>query len=102
MRNALQSATRAIEARPTLMRWILGGPGALILAVMVTSAMPVWFPAGAAQLNHIAFPILLFPAIWAVPFFYVALEGNMVRCTLVMGAAILAHGLLIASAFTGG
>ena len=61
-------------------------------------AMPVWLPAGAAGINDIAFPILLTPLLWALPFFYACLEENLVRGTLVISGAIIVQGALVAVA----
>ena len=41
--------------------------------------MPLWLPRGAAGVTDIAFPIILVPLLWAVPFFYACLEENLVR-----------------------
>ena len=49
----------------------------------------------------IAFPIILTPLLWAVPFFYAVLEENLVRGTLVLGLATLVQGLAIAVALLG-
>ena len=61
-------------------------------------AMPVWMPAGAAEINDIAFPILLAPLLWAAPFFYACLEENLVRGVLVMLGAIVVQAALVAVA----
>ena len=42
---------------------------------------------GRAGINDIAFPILLTPLLWALPFFYACLEENLVRGTLVISGA---------------
>ena len=55
-------------------------------------AMPLWVPPGAAGVNDVAFPIILTPLLWALPFFYAVLEENLVRGTLVLGLAILVQG----------
>jgi hypothetical protein len=77
---------------------LLAGPGALAATVATMMAMPVWMPAGAAGVNDIAFPILLAPLLWAVPFFYACLEEDLVRGTLVMLGAILVQGTAVAFA----
>jgi hypothetical protein len=65
---------------------VLAGLRALFAGLLTMMAMPVWLPAGAAGIKDIAFPILLTPLLWAVPFFYACLEENLVRGTLVMPA----------------
>lgn len=93
---AARAATRMIERRPLLARWLLAGPGALLAAVATMMAMPVWLPAGAAGVNNLAFPILLAPALWAVPFFYAVLDENLPRVAAVLaGATILQGGVAV-------
>ncbi len=92
----------AVNAKPRLTRWLLAGPAALITSVLGMAAMPFWVPAGAGDVNHIVFPILLFPGIWALAFFYACLDESLPRATTVMLGSIFAQGALIASAFIGG
>ena len=94
-------AVEAIRRRPVLTRWLLAGPGALLAALATLMAMPLWVPPGAAGVNDIAFPIILTPLLWAVPFFYAVLEENLVRGTLVLGLATLVQGLAIVVALLG-
>ena len=91
----------AIRRRPRLARWILAGPVALLAAVATLMAMPLWVPPGAAGVNDIAFPIILTPLLWAVPFFYAVLAENLVRATVVLGLAILVQGLAVAVVLLG-
>lgn len=91
----------AIRSRPTLARWLLAGPGALAASVATMMAMPLWLPAGAAGVDNIAFPILLLPLLWAVPFFYACLEENLPRGVAVILGATLAQGALIAVSLAG-
>ncbi len=79
----------SIHANPVTTRWILAGPGAILLALSTMAAMPLWVPPGAAGVNDIALPILLTPLIWAAPFFYACLEDNLPRAALVMTSATL-------------
>ncbi|RKQ72383.1 hypothetical protein [Oceanibaculum indicum] len=75
---------------PRRTRWLLGGPMAILIAILAMGAMPLWFPVGAAGVDHLIFPLILFPALWAIPFFYAILAENLRRATLVMtGIAIL-------------
>ncbi|MEM9617954.1 MAG: hypothetical protein AAF936_08345 [Pseudomonadota bacterium] len=46
------------------------------------AAMPVWFPRGAAGIDHVAFPLVLFPAFWAIAFFYALLTERLARASL--------------------
>jgi hypothetical protein len=93
---AFARARRAIRGRPVLTRWLLAGPGAVILGLVTMCAMTIWLPAGAGGINNIAIPIILTPLLWAVPFFYATLEPNLERATAVFVAATLAQGLMLA------
>lgn len=48
----------AIQSRPVLVRWILAGPATILAALATMAAMPLWLPAGAAGINHLALPII--------------------------------------------
>jgi hypothetical protein len=81
-------------------RWLLGGPMAVLIAVLAMGAMPLWFPAGAAGVDHLIFPLILFPALWAAAFFYAILAENMRRAALVMTALALVNAACIAVIWT--
>ncbi|HEY9569056.1 MAG TPA: hypothetical protein VIR38_13270 [Thalassobaculum sp.] len=91
----------AVERRPLLMRWILGGPAALIAAVLIMAAMPVWLPAGAGGVDNIIYPIILAPLIWAVVFMYSVLEENLPRGLAVAAGVILVMGGMVVLSVTG-
>jgi len=76
-------------------RGLLAGPVCLVTAVAVMAGAALWFPAGAAQINNIAVPIIVFPAIWAALFFYLMLDRHLGRAWLVAGALLLGHAGLI-------
>ena len=46
-----------------------GRPVVVGVSLLVAGGMPVWFPKGAAGIDHIALPIIMLPGIWAVLFF---------------------------------
>ena len=95
MTAAVARARAAIRARPVLARWLLAGPGAIVLGLVTMCAMAIWMPAGGAGVNNIAIPIILTPLLWAVPFFYAALEPNLERAAAVFLAATLSQGLML-------
>lgn len=70
--------------RLTVLRWILAGPVALAVAVAVMAAMPLWFPEGAAGIDHLVLPLILFPAIWAVAFFFACLSESLGRASVLL------------------
>ncbi|NYZ14335.1 hypothetical protein HL658_17395 [Azospirillum sp. RWY-5-1] len=80
----------AVNARPAAIRWILAGPGAITAALLFTTAMPLWFPAGAAGVNHIAYPLVLAPLAWAAAFIHACLVENLVRG---LAFSALVHGV---------
>ncbi len=67
-----------------MLRWISAGPVALITSVLVMAGMSAWLPAGRAGIDHLSFPIILFPAIWAALFFYAVLEARPGRALVVI------------------
>lgn len=99
-RESLRGAGAVLSSRPVTVRWILAGPIALILAILSMAAMPLWLPVGAAGVNHIAMPIVLFPAIWTAAVMYPVLDDNLVRATAIMMGIIVVLGLLIFAAFS--
>ncbi len=80
---------------PLVLRWIMAGPLTLLAAVLTMASAPLLLPPGAAGVDHLILPILLFPAFWAVYFFYSLLERNPARGVLVMLAIIAAAAMLI-------
>ncbi|WP_206613530.1 hypothetical protein [Parahaliea mediterranea] len=83
---------------PLIARWIVAGPLVLIASILVMAGMTVWFPEGAAGINHLAFPLLLFPAIWALLFFYALLDARPWRAGAVILALAVANGIPVVSA----
>ncbi|MEO1188749.1 MAG: hypothetical protein AAFW60_06730 [Pseudomonadota bacterium] len=82
------------------MRWLLPGPGAVILSVATMAAMPLFLPQGNAGIDHLVFPLILLPAIWAVIFFYVVLEENMVRATAILAVLFVFNAAVIGLALS--
>ena len=68
--RVLPALVLAINSRPRLMRWILGGPVTLIATLAIMAAMPVWWPRGAAGIDQIGMPLILSPVIWVSVFVY--------------------------------
>ena len=81
---------------PVVARIILAGPATIIVGLLVVGCMPVWFPKGAAGIDHIALPIIMMPGIWAVLFFHAVLDRSLLRVTVVaVGLASLSVAMLI-------
>ena len=82
-------------------RFWLAGPVAFILAILVMLGMATWFPGGAAGLNNVVLPLVAFPLIWAVIFFYAYLDRNTKRVALAFSCIALVHAVLLITHFTG-
>ena len=88
--------------RSVVLRWILAGPVAMAVAVAVMAAMPLWFPQGAAGIDHLILPLVLFPAIWAAAFFYACLADNLRRAGFVLVGLLLINAAAAGWAIWGG
>lgn len=91
--------TVGLATRDTVFRWIAAGPLTLIAAVVTMACMPLWLPKGAAGIDNLIFPILLFPALWAGYFFYSLIVARPARGALVITAIIIVNAALIFSRF---
>lgn len=49
-----------------LLRWLLAGPLALILAILLMACLPFALPAGRGGIDHLVLPVIFFPLIWAM------------------------------------
>ncbi len=65
------------------------------------AAMSLWFPPGIANINHLAFPIVLFPLIWAVSFFYSVLEVSIKRAWIVLMIILLINAVPVITSSAG-
>ena len=63
--------------------------------------MAIWFPRGVADLNNVVLPMIAFPLIWAVMFFYAYLDRNIKRVALAFSCIALVHAALLIVHFTG-
>ena len=91
----LSRLAASIAAKPRLVRWILGGPVAIVATLLIMMGMASWWPEGAARVDNIVMPIVLFPLIWAAVFFYALLEDTLPRAVVVMVALIAGHLALV-------
>lgn len=80
-------------------RGLLAGPFAFVTAAAVMAGGAVWVPRGAAQIDNIVLPIVLFPAIWALLFFYTCLDRRLLRAWALTLALLALNALLIAGEF---
>lgn len=77
------------------LRVLLAGPLAFVCATLVMAGGALWLPKGAAQIDNLLLPILLFPAIWATLFFYACLAHSLRRAYLAIAAIGLSQLAMI-------
>lgn len=80
-------------------RWVLAGPAAFVLAILLMAATPFWFPKGASNIDHLVFAIFLFPAYWAIPFTFAVMAEKLWRASAIFLATGLISVLMIAQMF---
>ena len=78
--------------RASMILWGLAGPGVLLAALSIMAAMPLWWPRGAGGIDQLIIPLLVFPAIWAVLFFYVVLTRHVGWAAAVLAGLITLNG----------
>ena len=64
---------------------------AFALSILLMLGMAVWFPQGVAGINHIIMPLILFPLIWAVSFFYSYLNTSTKQVGIVFAVLAVSH-----------
>lgn len=55
----------------------------------------LWVPPGAAQINNLVLPIVLFPLLWSALFLYACLDRKLGRAYAIIGALAVVNGLLL-------
>lgn len=78
-----------------LLRVLLAGPFALAAACFAVVGGAFWLPSGAAQVNNLVLPVLLFPLLWAVLFLYSCVDPRLGRAYVVVGAVLALNALLL-------
>lgn len=76
-------------------RFMLAGPLVFVCSVAVMGGAAVLIPPGPATINHVAIPLVLFPGVWALLFFYACLETRLSRCSAALLLLVVANGGLI-------
>ncbi len=82
-------------------RFWLSGPATLIVSLEVMLAMAVWFPPGIGNVNNIMMPLVMFPLIWSVLFFYTYLTQSMLTAWWVLSALVAGNSAILAYKFLG-
>lgn len=101
MNETIARMRELVLDHPRATRWVLAGPGVLAAALLFTMSMPVWFPAGAAGVNHIAWPMILAPLVWGLLFTYACIAEDLVRGSAVTAGVILVCGVMSLAAVLG-
>ncbi len=87
---------------PRLAKWIrigFAGPGAVIISMVVMAGMALWLPGGAAGIDNLVLPLVLFPLIWAGLFFHACLDSRPGRIMLVALGLLVIHAGLVTQKF---
>ncbi len=82
-------------------RFWLAGPVTLIVSVVVMAAMSLWLPPGKADVDHLVFPVVLFPLIWACLFFYAVLDDRIKRAWLVFLILFIVNSTAVVASIMG-
>lgn len=67
---------------------MLAGPLALIASCVAVLGGALWLPEGAAQVDNLVLPVVLFPLLWAGVFLYACIEPRLSRGYAIVGAVI--------------
>ncbi len=82
----------------TLRPWLRGalaGPLSFICSWLLMAGAALYLPGGAAGVDNMVFPIVLFPLVWAGLFLYTLLDHRLVRAYAVIAALCVVHAILI-------
>lgn len=82
------------------LRILLAGPLTIVTSVTVMLGGACWLPQGAAQIDRLILPIVLFPAIWGTLFFHACLDSRLVRAYAIQGLLLVWNAALIAPPLT--
>ena len=76
-------------------RGVLAGPLSFICSWLLMAGAALYLPGGAAGVDNLVFPILLFPLVWSCLFLYTLLDERLARAYLVVFALCGLHALLL-------
>jgi hypothetical protein len=89
--------------RTAAQRTLVAGPLTLVASLAVLAATPHWMPEGPGRVDNLVFPVVGFPLIWAVAFFYACLADEPRRAARVLGiVTALQFGIIGFSLFLAG
>ncbi len=76
-------------------RGLLAGPLSLMASGLLMAGAALYLPGGAAGIDNIVLPILLFPLIWCLLLLYALLDERLLRASAIIVALGGAHLALI-------
>jgi hypothetical protein len=88
------STGRAAQRGRFWWRVLLAGPVVALTSFAMLCGGSLWLPEGAAGIDHLALPLVLFPAIWAGLFFHACLDRRLMRAFAVHAVLLLANAAL--------
>lgn len=77
-------------------RGLLAGPLSFFGSWLLMAGAALYLPAGAAGVDNMVFPVVLFPLIWCALFLYALLDSRLFRAYAVILLLGLSHLGLIA------
>lgn len=93
------AVARWITGHSVVFRYILAGPLALLAAILSMAGLPLVLPGGAAGINNLVLPVVMFPLLLTGFILWPVATQNVPACLLGMLAIILALVATIASSF---
>lgn len=90
----MPQATRVSGARA-----IVALASAFIFAVIVVAGATQWVPQGAAKIDQIAIPVILFPVVWIVFGLMLFAAQRRLRIWAIVGSITAVHLFLAATSF---
>ncbi|OKY26682.1 MULTISPECIES: hypothetical protein [Thalassotalea] len=82
-------------------RFWLSGPATLLVSLFIMFAMAVWFPPGVGNVNNIMMPLIMFPLIWALLFFYTYLTTDLRKAQWLLVILFIINSLILTFQFLG-
>lgn len=87
--------TKAARPLRRALRVLLAGPFVLITSVATVCGSALWLPPGAAGINQLMLPMILFPVTWASLFLHACLDRLLSRALAVQLALLCSSAVLL-------
>jgi len=100
LNHRLNALDRHIAPRAVFWRWILAGPVAFVLSVLMMAMLPLVLPPGSGGINHLVLPVLFFPLLWSLCCIWPVATETLGRCLVTYaGLSVLCLTAIIANVF---